>query len=343
MGNKDEDKRWCIYCHTNKINNKKYIGQTCQKPEKRWAKGNGYKNNKHFYKSIQKYGWDNFEHEVLFENLKHEKANQIEITLIHILKTQNPEFGYNIAKGGSDSCQVQDLTGQKFGKLTVLYRDISGKYNGTRWICKCDCGNFHSANGAELKRGNVSRCSECTNKLYHIYNMTNTKLYKIWNATKFKSQNNKMDMCDEWKYDFMNFYNWAITHGYKEGLFLYSSDFIRSPETCSWVTCEEFRKYTAPTYTSNGITKTLKDWSYYTCIPITTLKNRIAQTDDFNKVLDNSYWDHTTKYTYNNQTLTAKQWSELTGLKVNTIRGRIERGWSIEKTLTTPLQHNKEA
>ena len=77
--------------------------------------------------------------------------------------------------------------------------------------------------------------------------------------------------------------------------------------------------------------------------PNHNFKNRIAQTDDFNKVLDNSYWDYTTKYTYNNQTLTAKQWSELTGLKVSTIRGRIERGWSIEKTLTTPLQHNKEA
>ena len=46
-----------VYIHTNKINNKKYIGITCQNPSKRWRNGNGYKNG-YFAKAIKKYGWD---------------------------------------------------------------------------------------------------------------------------------------------------------------------------------------------------------------------------------------------------------------------------------------------
>ena len=68
---------YIIYAHINKINNKVYVGQTCQNPEKRWDYGSGYKkHNLHFYNAIKKYGWDNFEHEILFENLTQKEAKQ---------------------------------------------------------------------------------------------------------------------------------------------------------------------------------------------------------------------------------------------------------------------------
>ena len=58
MSNKNN---YIVYMHINKINNKKYIGITSKKPEKRWRKdGEGYKTSPHFYNSIKKYGWDNF-------------------------------------------------------------------------------------------------------------------------------------------------------------------------------------------------------------------------------------------------------------------------------------------
>ena len=44
---------YTIYKHINKINNKIYIGVTKQKPEQRWAHGEGYKNNTHFYSAIK--------------------------------------------------------------------------------------------------------------------------------------------------------------------------------------------------------------------------------------------------------------------------------------------------
>lgn len=95
------NKKFVIYKHTNLINNKIYIGQTRQKPEYRWgSEGQGYKNSPHFYSAIQKYGWQNFKHEILFTNLTQEQANQKEIELIQKYQSQNPVYGYNSDSGG---------------------------------------------------------------------------------------------------------------------------------------------------------------------------------------------------------------------------------------------------
>lgn len=59
------EKKYCIYIYTNKTNGKKYVGQTCQQVEARWKYRDGYKNNIYFYRAIQKYGWDNFEHQII--------------------------------------------------------------------------------------------------------------------------------------------------------------------------------------------------------------------------------------------------------------------------------------
>jgi GntP family gluconate:H+ symporter len=76
------EKDYCVYCHTNNINGKRYIGITCQKPEHRWRNGKGYINNSYFYRAIQKYGWHNFSHNILYMNLSKEDAEKIEVELI---------------------------------------------------------------------------------------------------------------------------------------------------------------------------------------------------------------------------------------------------------------------
>lgn len=92
-------KRYYVYKHTSP-NNKVYIGITCQDLHSRWRNGKGYKKNQCFYKVIQKYGWDNIKHEVLFTNLTKEDACKKEIELIALYKSNNKKFGYNIASGG---------------------------------------------------------------------------------------------------------------------------------------------------------------------------------------------------------------------------------------------------
>ena len=101
-----DEKKYCIYELVNKINGKKYIGQTCQKPNYRWGHGNGYKNNEHLTSSIELYGWENFEHNILYENLSAEEADEIEIKLIAKYDLQNREKGYNIDGGGTRANRI---------------------------------------------------------------------------------------------------------------------------------------------------------------------------------------------------------------------------------------------
>lgn len=90
-----------IYIHKNKINNKIYVGQTKQSLNHRWNNGNGYINCPYFYKAIQKYGWENFEHILLESYLTKDEANVKEQYYIKYYNSSNPDFGYNISAGGS--------------------------------------------------------------------------------------------------------------------------------------------------------------------------------------------------------------------------------------------------
>lgn len=101
--------RYCVYKHTNLINNKVYIGQTCQKPEYRWgSKGQNYKSG-HFRSAIDKYGWNNFSHEILYDDLTSEEANRLETELIIKYNSDNPEYGYNLDKGGNSKVPNQEV------------------------------------------------------------------------------------------------------------------------------------------------------------------------------------------------------------------------------------------
>lgn len=107
----ENEKLSIIYCHINKTNNKKYIGQCQGAPERRWrSDGSGYKpkNNELptvFWKAIQKYGWDNFEHKILETNLTLEEANEKEQYWIAYYHTwiEDPQcWGYNMQSGGKN-------------------------------------------------------------------------------------------------------------------------------------------------------------------------------------------------------------------------------------------------
>ena len=116
---------YSVYCHTNKFNGKKYIGITRRKPELRWKKGSDYKHNPYFYNSILKYGWDGFEHEILFENLSEDEAKEKERELINEYNTNNRNFGYNLTGGGDglfNPCEElrQKMRNRALGKNNYL-------------------------------------------------------------------------------------------------------------------------------------------------------------------------------------------------------------------------------
>lgn len=61
-------------------------------------------------------------------------------------------------------CQVKDLTGQRFGMLTVIRQDKSGEDRRIRWLCKCDCGNEKVVVGSYLTSGTTKSCGCMTSK-----------------------------------------------------------------------------------------------------------------------------------------------------------------------------------
>lgn len=100
-----EEGEYKIYAHINKTNGKVYIGQTKQKLYKRSRGGKGYQDSPYFWKAIEKYGWDNFEHIVLIDGISLTSANQIEEKLIGVFDFTNRSLGYNLHYGGNNSKQ----------------------------------------------------------------------------------------------------------------------------------------------------------------------------------------------------------------------------------------------
>lgn len=103
-----------LYMHISP-SGKKYIGITKQKPLNRWKNGEGYKRNEYFYRAILKYGWDNFEHRILYSDLSEEEANQKEYELIKLYDLTNPQKGYNLRAGGLHH-EMSEVSRRKLSK-----------------------------------------------------------------------------------------------------------------------------------------------------------------------------------------------------------------------------------
>lgn len=90
---------YVVYIHTSP-SGKRYIGVTSQEVKKRWCGGRGYSKNKHFARAIDKYGWNNFSHEIVAVGLAKEDAENLEKSLIHRYRSNCKKYGYNIKDGG---------------------------------------------------------------------------------------------------------------------------------------------------------------------------------------------------------------------------------------------------
>ena len=123
--------KYNIYKHTNLINNKSYIGITSQKCQNRWGiNGKGYELQPKFYNAIQKYGWNNFQHDILYTDLNKETALKIESELIK--KYNTIENGYNVSPYGNiESKRIICLTTQEIFDSINEAADYGGIDNST--------------------------------------------------------------------------------------------------------------------------------------------------------------------------------------------------------------------
>lgn len=118
---KTNDKKYTIYMHISP-SMKKYIGITSLSPNKRWkSDGRGYKEQPYFWNAIQKYGWENFKHEILVENVTFEDACRLEQEFIQYYKTYDEAYGYNLTLGGEGRL----LTDEQKKKLSEQRQGIN--------------------------------------------------------------------------------------------------------------------------------------------------------------------------------------------------------------------------
>lgn len=194
--------------------------------------------------------------------------------------------------------KVNDLTGKRFGKLTVIQRAENDKYSHARWLCKCDCGNTKVVNGFNLCKGYTKSCgcynseiaSERTKKVMTKHGFYNTKLYKIYSGMKNRCYNKQsknyknygmrgIRICDEWLNDYMCFHDWAMNNGYSDGMTIERNDVDGNyePSNCKWITLHEqqFNKTDTHYLTYDGKTQSIAEWSIETGIKYSTLVKRI--------------------------------------------------------------------
>lgn len=201
--------------------------------------------------------------------------------------------------------KLKDLTGQKFGKLTVIERAENDNKGNVQWLCQCECGNKKVVRGSSLKSGNSHSCGcliiENVKTRMSTHKMAKTRLYKIWagmkqrcinpNTTGFENYGGRgIDYIPEWE-NFETFKEWAIQSGYNDALTIDRIDVNKgySPQNCRWAneTQQARNKRSNLYFTYQNQTRCLKDWATYLKIDYLLLYGRIVTRHwDFEKAIN---------------------------------------------------------
>lgn len=193
-------------------------------------------------------------------------------------------IGNNIKRGKHKTCGCQSFTqryenlvGKTYGYLTVIEKtDIKRAKKGIYWKCRCSCGKEVVINGNDIRYGNTISCGCSKVNRFKTHGLSDTRLYSIWtdmkqrclnrNAKAFDYYGKKgITICDEWL-DFVKFYEWSMSNGYKDDLTIDRIDVNGdySPDNCRWVDMTTQLNNTSRNHfiTKDGERKTVAQWAH---------------------------------------------------------------------------------
>lgn len=272
----------------------------------------------------------------------------------------------NLIRGRTKSCvecntadnKLKDMTGMKFGLLTVIERApdkiVSGK-QVTHWYCECDCGNpeIISVSGHNLRNGHTKGCGCKIGGVTH--GMHGTRIYGIYRGmiTRCENPNCKsyhryggrgIYICTEWrdKYSgFTRFYDWATANGYSDDLTIdrIDNDDGYYPGNCRWATYKEQANNRADNvhFTCNGRTMTASEWADELGVSNATLLARHKKGWSDKDIIETPVNDHVKIVTSSSgESLTLSDWSDTSGINPKTLYDRIFRlNWNVDRALVT--------
>jgi hypothetical protein len=201
---------------------------------------------------------------------------------------------------------AKDLTGQRFGRLVVIYFAGRESNGALEWRCRCDCGNETVVRGTRLKSGSTQSCGclsrEVTIERSLRHGKSYTRIYRVWNSLVTRCTNpahhdypnyggRGITVCEQWQHSFDTFFkDMGEPPTNKHTLDRRDNSLGYSPENCRWAT------------------------------PLEQQRNK-----------RNSHF-----ITYADETLTIAEWAARTGISPSMVYSRIYRGWSAERALTVP-------
>ena len=194
-----------------------------------------------------------------------------------------------------------DLTGQSFGRWTVLCMAPNRIGGRESWLCQCDCGTVRIVLGKSLKSGRSKSCGCIAREKTSLRMIekhrkdgcdgrARTRLYSIWVDMKRRCEDSRhstyanygargIKVCSDWTKSFDSFRQWALENGYSQQLSIdrINNDGDYTPDNCRWATAviQGNNKRNNHLVTAFGETHTLTEWEHISGIGRSTILSRI--------------------------------------------------------------------
>ena len=210
--------------------------------------------------------------------------------------------------------------------LGRLYSSKTSKHKRRYGLYKCYCGNKFKSDMSKIKNKHTKSCGcykmEVLIERNTTHGLTDSKLHSIWSTMldRCQNKNNKgyknyggrgIDVCNEWKNDFMSFYSWATNNGYKDGLSIdrINNDLGYSPSNCRWTTKETQARNTRQIMITNtsgyrgvGWHKTSKKWIAKININkkriyLGYFSDKVEAAKAYDKYIEDNKLEHTRNFT----------------------------------------------